>query len=91
MATKDDEMIKELKAVTEELETLKKEVKDICADLINFAHELATDFADAELRLLRDNLRDMSEGTLRTVVGVRIRTFKAHKEYKLSQERADEH
>lgn len=91
MTTKDDEVLKELKALTEELKTLKKEVKDICADLVSFADELATDFADAELKLLCDNLRDISVGTLRTLVRVRMRTFKAQKEHNLSQERTDEH
>lgn len=89
MTTKDDEVLKELKAVTGELKALKKEVQDICADLVSFADELTTDFSEAELRLLRDSLRDISESTLRTLVMARMRAFKAHKEYTLSQERTD--
>jgi hypothetical protein len=43
MTTKDDKVLKELKAVTEEFKALKEEFQDICGDLDSFADELATD------------------------------------------------
>jgi archaellum component FlaC len=86
-----NEDIEEIKALTKELKALKKEVKDICADLVSFSEELATVFADDELRLLCENLREISEGALRTVVSVRKEAFLAYKEHKLSQARKDEH
>jgi hypothetical protein len=52
-----------------------------CLPIKVVSGRVATDFADAEVRLLCDHLRDIAEGALRTLVIARVEGFKADKEY----------